>query len=65
MLVEISGISQGSISVNLEIIPRVGETLTVLYGPDAEIKGTVHSVHHHINQHADTQKIDIVIRPID
>ena len=64
MLVEINGLSQGSIEVNLQIIPRVGETVKVLYGPDAEIIGSVVSVNHYINQHDGEQKISLNIKEI-
>lgn len=41
MLVEIGGLQQGSIEVELNIIPRQGEILKVMYGADAEIEGEV------------------------
>lgn len=64
MRVEIEGIPQGSIEVELSIIPRIGETIKVMYGADAEVKGEVTEVEHYINQHANDQKIILIIRPI-
>ena len=63
MLAEITGIEQGSISVNLEMIPRSGESVKILYGPDAQLEGQVIAVNHYINQHADEHKVMIQIRP--
>lgn len=65
MLVEIDGLQQGSIEVELNIIPRQGEILKVLYGADAEIKGEVKSIEHYINQHANEHKVTLRIRPIE
>ncbi|OTG86646.1 hypothetical protein B9T31_06470 [Acinetobacter sp. ANC 4558] len=65
MLVEINGLSQGSIEVNLQVIPRIGETVKVLYGPDAEVEGEVIVVNHYINQHDDEQKIILTIKPVN
>lgn len=65
MLVEIDGLQQGSIEVELNIIPRQGEILKVLYGADAEIKGEVKSIEHYINQHANEHKVTLTIRPIE
>ncbi len=64
MRVEIEGLQQGSIEVELAIIPRVGETVKVMYGADAEVKGEVTAVEHYINQHANDQKVILTIRPI-
>lgn len=63
MLIEINGLNQGSIEVELQVIPRVGEHLKVLYGADAEVKGTVTVVEHYINQHDNQQKVILTIRP--
>lgn len=65
MLVEIIGLSQGTIEVELQVIPRVGEHLKVLYGPDAEVEGTVTVVEHYINQHDQQQKVILTIRPVN
>ncbi|QIO05062.1 hypothetical protein [Acinetobacter shaoyimingii] len=65
MRVEIEGIQQGSIEVELNLIPRIGEVIKVMYGPDAEVKGEVKSVEHYINQHANDHKVILSIRPID
>ncbi|OTG67300.1 hypothetical protein [Acinetobacter silvestris] len=65
MLVEIEGLKQGSIEVKLEILPRVGEMLKIMYGADAEVHGEVTSVSHYINQHADEHKISIALKPIN
>ncbi|WP_173911505.1 hypothetical protein [Acinetobacter sp. Marseille-Q1618] len=64
MRVEIEGLQQGSIEVELQIIPRIGETVKVMYGADAEVKGEVTEVEHYINQHANEQKVILTIRPI-
>ncbi|AWL29976.1 hypothetical protein A7P53_11125 [Acinetobacter defluvii] len=64
MRVEIEGLQQGSIEVELQIIPRVGETVKVMYGADAEVKGEVTEVEHYINQHANDQKVILTIRPL-
>ncbi|MFW1858545.1 hypothetical protein [Acinetobacter defluvii] len=64
MRVEIEGLQQGSIEVELQIIPRVGETVKVMYGVDAEVKGEVTEVEHYINQHANDQKVILTIRPL-
>nr|WP_174506691.1 hypothetical protein [Acinetobacter sp. Marseille-Q1620] len=63
MLVEIKGLEQGTIEVKLDIIPREGEHLKIMYGADAEVEGVVASVNHYINQHADEHKIFITIKP--
>lgn len=65
MLVEITGLDQGTIEVKLDIIPREGERLKVMYGADAEVEGEVASVSHYINQHADEHKVFIALRPIN
>ncbi len=64
MRVEIEGLQQGSIEVELAIIPRIGETVKVMYGADAEVKGEVTAVEHYINQHANDQKVILSIRPL-
>ena len=63
MLVEIHGVRQGAIEVKLQVIPRVGEYVKVLYGPDAEVNGTVVEIEHYINQHDDEQKVILTINP--
>ena len=63
MRVEINGLSQGSVEVKLQILPRIGESVKVLYGPDAEVKGTVTAIEHYINQHDDEQKVILTIKP--
>ena len=65
MHVEIEGLAQGKIEVELNVLPRVGEHIQVMYGADAEIKGEVTEIEHYINQHANTQKITFNIRPLD
>lgn len=65
MLVEIQGLQQGSIEVKLDILPRVGEILTVMYGADAEVHDQVSSISHYINQHADEHKISITLQAIN
>ena len=35
MLAEITGMGQGSITVELQMIPRKGESVKIMYGPDA------------------------------
>ena len=65
MHVEIEGLAQGKIEVELNVLPRVGEHIQVMYGADAEIKGEVTEIEHCINQHANTQKITLTIRPLD
>ena len=64
MRVEIEGIQQGSIEVELEVIPRIGETIKVMYGADAEVHGEIKSIEHYINQHDNAQKVILTIRPI-
>ena len=56
MLAEITGMGQGSITVELQMIPRKGESVKIMYGPDAELEGEVVSVNHYINQHANQHK---------
>jgi hypothetical protein len=63
MRVTIEGIQQGSIEVELTVIPRVGEFLRVMYGPDAELKCEVTEVKHYINQHNNEQKIILTVTP--
>ena len=41
MLAEITGMGQGSITVELQMIPRKGESVKIMYGPDAELEGEV------------------------
>ncbi|MEG0488291.1 hypothetical protein [Acinetobacter sp. P8-3-8] len=64
MRVEIEGLQQGSIEVELQILPRIGETIKVMYGADAEVKGEVTGLEHYINQHANEQKVILTIRPL-
>ncbi|ENV32053.1 hypothetical protein [Acinetobacter gerneri] len=64
MRVEIEGLQQGSIEVELQSIPRIGETVKVMYGADAEVKGEVTEVNHYINQHANEHKVILTIRPL-
>ena len=65
MLAEITGMGQGSITVELQMIPRKGESVKIMYGPDAELEGEVVSVNHYINQHANKHKVQIKIRPFN
>ncbi|MCH4245306.1 hypothetical protein [Acinetobacter gerneri] len=64
MRIEIEGLQQGSIEVELQSIPRIGETVKVMYGADAEVKGEVTEVNHYINQHANEHKVILTIRPL-
>lgn len=64
MRVEIEGVPQGSIEVELQLLPRIGETIKVLYGTDAEVKGQVTGLEHYINQHANEHKVILTIRPV-
>lgn len=64
MRVEIDGIEQGSIEVELQILPRIGETIKVMYGADAEVRGEVTAIEHYINQHSNEQKVTLTIRPL-
>lgn len=65
MHVEIDGLAQGKIEVELSVLPRLGERLKVMYGADAEIKGEVTAIEHYINQHANEQKVILTIRALD
>ena len=65
MHVTIEGLDQGTIEVQLEILPREGEYLKIMYGADAEIEGQVASVNHYINQHTNEQKVRISLKPIN
>lgn len=64
MRVEIEGLQQGAIEVELQLLPRVGEVLKVMYGADAEVKGEVTAVEHYINQHANEHKVILSIQPV-
>ena len=64
MRVEIEGVPQGSIEVELQLLPRIGETIKVMYGTDAEVKGEIIGLQHYINQHADEHKVILTIRPV-
>ena len=63
MHVEIRGLQQGSIEVELQLLPRIGESLKVVYGADAEVSGEVREIEHYINQHANEQKVTLTLRP--
>lgn len=65
MLAEIVGMNQARITVKLEMIPRIGESVKIMYGPDAQLEGEVVAVQHYINQHADGHKVRIEIRPFN
>ena len=65
MLAEITGMGQGSITVELQMIPRKGESVKIMYGPDAVLEGEVVSVNHYINQHANQHKVQIKIQPFN
>ena len=65
MHVTIEGLDQGTIEVQLEILPREGEYLKIMYGADAAIEGQVASVNHYINQHANEHKVRISLKPIN
>ena len=65
MLAEITGMGQGSITVELEMIPRKGESVKIMYGPDAELEGAVVSLILFINQHANQKKKKIKKKPIN
>lgn len=65
MLAEIVGMNQARITVKLEMIPRIGESVKIMYGPDAQLEGEVVEVQHYINQHADEHKVRIEIRPFN
>ena len=65
MLAEIVGMNQARITVKLEMIPRIGESVKIMYGPDAQLEGEVVAVQHYINQHAVEHKVRIEIRPFN
>lgn len=65
MLAEIVGVNQARITVKLEMIPRIGESVKIMYGPDAQLEGEVVAVQHYINQHADKHQVRIEIRPFN
>lgn len=65
MLAEIVGVDQARITVKLEMIPRIGESVKIMYGPDAQLEGEVVALQHYINQHADEHKVRIEIRPFN
>ena len=64
MRVEIQGVPQSGIEVELQLLPRIGETIKVMYGADAEVQGQVTGLEHYINQHANEHKVILTIRPI-
>lgn len=64
MRVEIEGVHQGAIEVELQLLPRIGETIRVMYGADAEVTGEVTGLQHYINQHANEHKVILTIRPV-
>lgn len=64
MRVEIEGVPQGAIEVELQLLPRIGEAIKVMYGADAEVKGEVTGLQHYINQHANDHKVILTIRPV-
>lgn len=64
MRVEIQGVPQSGIEVELQLLPRIGEMIKVMYGADAEVKGQVIGLEHYINQHGDEHKVILMIRPI-
>lgn len=65
MLAEIRGMGQGSITVELQMIPRKGESVKIMYGADAQLEGEVVSVNHYINQHRDEYRVQLEIRPFN
>ncbi|RKG33282.1 hypothetical protein [Acinetobacter tianfuensis] len=65
MLAEITGMGQGSITIELQMIPRKGESVKIMYGADAQLEGEVVSVNHYINQHANEHKVQLKIRPFN
>jgi len=64
MRVEIQGLQQGAIEVELQLLPRVGEILQVMYGADAQIKCEIRAVEHFVNQYDNSQKTTLMIRPL-
>lgn len=65
MLAEIKGMGQGSITIELQMIPRKGESVKIMYGVDAQLEGEVVSINHYINQHANDHRVQIEIRPFN
>ncbi|WP_334460484.1 hypothetical protein [Acinetobacter soli] len=63
MKVLVEGIEQGAIEIELGLLSRLGESIRVFYGPDAEVEGVVEGVHHVINQHDGGHKIILKIKP--
>lgn len=63
MKVLVEGIEQGSIEIELGLLPRLGESVRIFYGPDAEIEGLVEGVHHVIDQHDGGHHVIIKIKP--
>ncbi|MCH7316043.1 hypothetical protein [Acinetobacter sp. ANC 3882] len=63
MLVNVEGLEQGAIEIELSILPRKGETIRIFYGPDAEVEGLIENVHHVINQHDGGHKVILKIKP--
>lgn len=64
MKIEIDGIAQGTIELDVAILPREGERLKIFYGPDADVEGIVQSIGHTINQHDGSHQITVTIEPV-
>ena len=64
MRVDIHGVQQGKIKIKIMKLNRIGETIRVMYGADAEVTGEVIGLEHYINQHANDHSVILTIRPI-
>jgi hypothetical protein len=63
MKVEIINHDHLSIDLNLEIIPRIGETVNIALLEGGNISGVVENIEHNINQHNDDHYAIVFLKP--
>lgn len=65
MRVEIIGLNEGSIEIDLAVIPREGEYLRFEDEGGQEVEAEIAAITHYIHTTQHTQRIKIELRPIN
>ncbi|HAV4218492.1 MULTISPECIES: hypothetical protein [Acinetobacter calcoaceticus/baumannii complex] len=63
MKVEIINHDHLSINLNLEVIPRIGETINIALSDEDSISGIVNIIEHNISKHNNDHYVIIFLRP--
>ncbi|MDY7373257.1 hypothetical protein UE233_11505 [Acinetobacter oleivorans] len=63
MKVEIINYDHLSINLNLDVIPRIGETINIALSDEVSISGVVNIIEHNISQQNNDHYVIIFLRP--